>query len=643
MIGAAYHRTQLALARLVARRTVGPWRARACRPSAARCTTWQRTSSRTTSRIRSRFYARARAEAPVFFSDELGYLGRLPLRGHPGDLQGPGDVLVREHAGAVQAAPARGAGGLRRGGREPRYSGLSGAPAPRPHPPARLHQEGVHAAPRSPRSSRRSARSPSTLIERFAHRGRADLVADLAHELPALVIFRLLGVPDEDVAAREGVGAQPRRTSTSATSPSSEQVEHARSLVRVLALLPRARRVAASSDPRDDLPGDLARIYLEGDHSLTRRRDRRPRLHAAVRGPRDDVVAARRRPEGAARAARALGGALRRPRADPDRGRGDAAARHARCSPGSASRRARRRVGDIDLPEGAQPPAAAGLGQPRRDASSPTPSAIDLHRENARNHLAFGHGIHFCLGAALARLEAQVVLEELTRAAARSADGRRRSFDYPPNTTFRGLRACSSSGATRATSRRRPLRTRRRASAARRGPRRAAAGRPPGPDGFAVTTGASARRSAARAGASRDLAALDTDDVTALESRPPGCASSSSTPLPATSHAIAPRTPRSATTCRSRCARARPPRTRRDASFAGQQDTYLWVVGEDAVIDAVRAAGRACTPPRSIAYRRDRGIATTTSQMARRRPADGAAPRRRRRDDAEPRQRRPLR
>ncbi len=41
------------------------------------------------------------------------------------------------------------------------------------------------------------------------------------------------------------------------------------------------------------------------------------------------------------------------------------------------------------------------------------PEEFDPDRDGVRNHLAFGHGIHFCLGAALARLEAVVALQAL--------------------------------------------------------------------------------------------------------------------------------------------------------------------------------------------------------------------------------------
>lgn len=41
------------------------------------------------------------------------------------------------------------------------------------------------------------------------------------------------------------------------------------------------------------------------------------------------------------------------------------------------------------------------------------PHAFDTSRTNARSHLAFGAGIHFCLGAALARVQAETALTKL--------------------------------------------------------------------------------------------------------------------------------------------------------------------------------------------------------------------------------------
>ena len=40
------------------------------------------------------------------------------------------------------------------------------------------------------------------------------------------------------------------------------------------------------------------------------------------------------------------------------------------------------------------------------------PDVLDIHRE-ARHHLAFGHGVHQCIGAAVARVELQVAYARL--------------------------------------------------------------------------------------------------------------------------------------------------------------------------------------------------------------------------------------
>ena len=46
----------------------------------------------------------------------------------------------------------------------------------------------------------------------------------------------------------------------------------------------------------------------------------------------------------------------------------------------------------------------------------PDPTAFDVARPNARDHLSFGFGIHYCLGNMLAKLQAKIALEELAAA-----------------------------------------------------------------------------------------------------------------------------------------------------------------------------------------------------------------------------------
>jgi cytochrome P450 len=70
------------------------------------------------------------------------------------------------------------------------------------------------------------------------------------------------------------------------------------------------------------------------------------------------------------------------------------------------------RLGGADIRGGDQVTVSIS-GANRDPAVFAEPDVFDVRRPNAGRHLAFAHGPHFCLGAHLARLEAQVAIETL--------------------------------------------------------------------------------------------------------------------------------------------------------------------------------------------------------------------------------------
>jgi cytochrome P450 len=97
-------------------------------------------------------------------------------------------------------------------------------------------------------------------------------------------------------------------------------------------------------------------------------------------------------------------------------------------------------LGGVHVPAGAK--LFLWLAASGRDASVfPEPERFDLQRANAANTLAFGKGIHYCLGAALGKLEAEIALETLTRRFPRLRLVEGQDLSFHPNISFRGPQA----------------------------------------------------------------------------------------------------------------------------------------------------------------------------------------------------------
>ncbi|MEW1636068.1 cytochrome P450 [Streptomyces sp. NPDC093801] len=243
------------------------------------------------------------------------------------------------------------------------------------------------------------------LLDEVADRGRADLVADYAAPLPITVICDLLGVPQDsrpDFRAWTDALIAPDPANPAATK---------QAVVAMLGYFPQLigdkRRT-----PGNDLLTDLVEVRDGGDR-LTEDELTSLAFLILSAGYENTVqligtaaLALLDHPE--------LAAALR---ADPDRI--EAAVEEFARHDGPALLAIRRfpvedvEVGGVRIPAGET--VMLSLASANRDPERfAEPDRLDVDRRDG-GHLALGHGIHYCVGAPLARLETQIAVGTLLR------------------------------------------------------------------------------------------------------------------------------------------------------------------------------------------------------------------------------------
>ncbi|MEV0693967.1 cytochrome P450 [Streptomyces sp. NPDC050388] len=239
-----------------------------------------------------------------------------------------------------------------------------------------------------------------------------DLVRDLAYDVPTITILTLIGADVSQIDTFKR-WSDSRSAMTWGDLSDEEQVPHARNLVEYWA---ECRRLVAEAHEteRDSLVGDMVRMQAEGD----------PISDHEIASVCYSLLFA-----GHETTTTLVSNALRVLLSHPDQWRHvvedprripGAVDEVLRYSPSIVGwrRKALRdaEIGGVAVPKGAD--ILLLMGSANRDASRfEDGESFDIGRANAREHLSFGFGIHYCLGNMLAKLQAKITLEETARLA----------------------------------------------------------------------------------------------------------------------------------------------------------------------------------------------------------------------------------
>ncbi len=248
-----------------------------------------------------------------------------------------------------------------------------------------------------------------TVLDPLVGAGRLDFVADLGEQIPMRTIGMLLGVPESDQEeARDRANASLRTDPGKPMEVSAGNIGQADFFSDYVDW--------RATHPSDDLMSELLFVEFEDEHGTTRRLTRDEVLMYV------SVVSA----AGNETTNRLIGWMGKVLAEHPDQRRElvenrslvpNAIEELLRFEP-PTPHVARYVAQDVELHDQTVPAGSALIcltGSANRDGNKyEDPDRFDVHRDIGQ-HLTFGYGIHFCLGAALARMEGRVTLDEVLK------------------------------------------------------------------------------------------------------------------------------------------------------------------------------------------------------------------------------------
>ena len=362
-------------------------------------------------------YAALRENEPVMFDEEIGYF----VVSRYADVKAVFDnwqVFSSENAQAPVRARGAAATKIMNDGGFTAYSGLSAR-----IPPEHTRMRAIVQKEFTPR--RYKALEPTIrentarlLQQMLAHPdARGDFLKDVAVDIPTITILGLLGVGPEMVSTYKK-WSDSRAAMTWGDLSDEEQIPHAHNLVdywtECLRLVSNAHEQLANGVNGDNLVFDLVQAQTTGseisDHEIA------SVCYSLLFAGHETTTTL-------------ISNTIRELLAHPsewqklqDDSSGIPAAidETLRFSPSIVGWR---RKALVDTEIGGVPIAAGSnilllMGSANRDADTfEQPETFDINRVNARNHLSFGFGIHYCLGNMLAKMQDKIVVEETLKAA----------------------------------------------------------------------------------------------------------------------------------------------------------------------------------------------------------------------------------